>query len=91
MNDTAISASLMAGTTAIAVFTGMVPHMAEVHAASVNSDTARATRVGEVASAAIVLAVGLMASSLTHSSAPIMVAVAACLILAGCYETVLRH
>lgn len=91
MDSNVLSASLMAGSTAIAVFTSMVPHMAEVHAASESSDTARATRVGEVASAAVIFAVGVMTSVMTHSKLPLLVAVAACLILTGCYETVLRH
>lgn len=91
MNSDALAASLMAGSTAVAVFTGMVPHMAEVHEATQNSSTARATRIGEIASTAVILALGVMASAMTRSNVPFITALIACAVLTGCYETVLRH
>lgn len=90
MSENVTSAVLLSATTAVPVFTGLLPSFPEVRRSIGDPGTVNDVRLGEVAASGTVIAVGLIASSLVKSPVPAMVAVVAALGMVVMYESALR-
>lgn len=87
-NHDVVASTLLAGATGITLFTSMLPRLPDVRKRN-DKDIARDVRVGELSASAITLAFGVIASRMTKSSLPLIVAVIAAGLLIGTYESVL--
>lgn len=91
-NPDVFGPATLAVTQGITAFNSMLPKISEVrknHPAD-NPDFAADVRMGEIAASALTLGVGCIASSLTGSPAPTIVAALTCLVLIILYESTLR-
>ncbi len=76
---------------AISGFNSFLPKLSEVRKAAPNDpDMAGDVRMGEVGASTLVLGVGIIASSLTGSPAPIVTGMFMCLVMICLYEIALR-
>lgn len=85
-------ATILAATQGISAFNALLPPLRDVRRANklVDKETVKDVRAGELAAGAITLSVGLLASMLTRSQYPAIIAVCIVAILVIVYETVLR-
>ena len=90
MNTEASSAALLSVTQSVVVFTALLPPFSDVRKSSGDVDMVNDVRIGEAASAALVVGIGLMASSLVKSPVPAMVAVVSAGALVLMYESALQ-
>lgn len=90
MNEQATSASLLAITSSVGMFTGLLPSLSEVRKTQGDPSVINDVRVGEIAASALTVSVGLMASSMVKSPVPAMVAVVSAVALVVMYESVLQ-
>lgn len=76
----------------ITAFMTFLPSISDVRKASASEDIdlVADVRMGEIAASTLTLGVGLIASSLTGSPAPTVIAVLVCVILIGLYESILQ-
>jgi hypothetical protein len=79
-------------TQGITAFSSFLPRLSEVRKASISSDPdiAGDVRMGEVAATTITLGMGLIASSLTGSTVPVVASVLMSTVLICIYESALR-
>lgn len=89
MNSDQASATLLSVTQSVAVFTTLLPPLSEVRKSRGNADTVNDVRMGELAASALVVSIGLMASTMTNSPVPAMVAILSAAGLIVMYESVL--
>lgn len=89
MDANVISASIAAGTSAVGVFTSMLPHVTDVRD-NTDTQTIKHVRVGELSASTIVLGIGLLVSILHKDPAPFFIALLACVFLCGMYESLLH-
>lgn len=90
-NSNVSGATLLSVTSAISVFTSLLPNFADVRKASPNDpDMVNDVRLGELAASTLVVAIGLIGSSVTGSPAPTLVSIIAAVALVGMYESVLK-
>lgn len=88
----AIGPTTLALTQAVGAFNAFLPHLSEIRKTDPNRDPSFAAdvRMGEVAACALTVGVGAIATSMTGSSAPLVVAVIAAAGLVFMYESTLR-
>jgi len=91
MNTDSTAASLLAVTSSVSVFGSLLPPFADVRKSINNPDMIRDVRMGEVAAFTVVTSIGLMASTMTKSPVPAMVAIVSAGTLAVMYEMTLKH
>lgn len=89
MNSDQASATLLSVTQSVAVFTTLLPPLSDVRKSRGDADTVNDVRMGELASSALVVSIGLFASGMTNSPVPAMVAVVSAVGLVLMYESVL--
>lgn len=89
MDNVAVNASLLSVTQSVVVFTALLPPLSDVRKSLGDADTVNDVRMGEVASATLVVAIGLAASSMVGSPVPAMASVLSAAALVVMYETVL--
>lgn len=91
MDDKTSSAALLAVTSGISVFNGLLPSLSDVRKATkeYNPDVTNDVRMGEVAASALVIGIGLFASATVNSPIPGMVSVVCALALIAMYESIL--
>lgn len=86
------SAILLSVTQSVVVFTALLPPFSTVRKGDKNDPDMRAdVRLGEMASSALVISIGLIASGVTGSPGPAMASVVCALALVAMYESVLAH
>lgn len=91
VDQVALSLAVASLTSAVSAFYQMLPPISEVRKNSVGDPTFAAdVRVGEVAASIIALGIGSIASSLSGSPAPAVVAAVMSLSLIALYEVTLR-
>lgn len=90
MNDQTTSVSLLAVTSSVGMFTSFLPPLSDVRKTVGEPDVANDVRLGEAAAAALAIAIGLMASSMTGSPVPAMLAIVCVGSLVIMYESILR-
>lgn len=90
MNNEVTSASLLSATQSIATFTALLPHLSDVRKSIGDPDTVHDVRMGEIAASALVVSVGMIATSMVKSPVPAMVSVVSALALVVMYESVLQ-
>lgn len=90
MNNDQASATLLSVTQSVGIFSTLLPHLAEVRKSQGDPGTINDVRIGEAAASALVVSIGLMATSLVGSPAPVLVAIASAAVLCFMYESVLR-
>jgi hypothetical protein len=75
---------------AIGTFTSLLPSIQDVRKASKNDADARTdVRLGEIASTALVIGIGIVASSVAESPIPAMAGILTALALVALYESIL--
>lgn len=76
----------------VTAFNTFLPKFTEIRKAnpSENPDFAADVRMGEIAACTVTLGIGMIASSITGSPAPVYTAALVCLMLVVLYETTLR-
>lgn len=89
MSESSTSAALLTVTASVSVFTALLPPFADVRKATGDEDMVNDVRMGEIASGALVVAIGLTASSMTNSPVPAMTACVFAAALVCMYESVL--
>lgn len=90
MNGTVVSATLVPLTSAVGIFTGLVPDLREVRQGTkANKSLVNDLRVGETTSCLIVLFIGVAASYLSKSVIPFIAAAIICVGLVAMYESIL--
>lgn len=87
-----IGPTTLALTQGVAAFHTFLPSLTDIRKNTPHNDPAFAAdvRMGEVASVALTVGIGVIASSLTGSSVPALVSLVAALGLVVMYESVLR-
>lgn len=85
-----VSVAMLAVTSGLNVFQGLLPKLSEVRKADKTSEIAADVRMGEVAASTMTLAVGTIASSLTNSPVPALVALLTVVVLVTIYESTLK-
>ena len=90
MTGDVTSASLLSVTQSIGTFTALLPKLSDVRKATHDSDVVHDVRMGEVASTALVVSVGVIAYSMVKSPVPAMVAIVSAGALVLMYESVLQ-
>lgn len=90
MNSDTISASLLAVTSGVGLYTSFLPDMAEVRKAMPDDELSRDVRIGEVAATSLTVAIGVTASSLSKSVVPAMLSIVAAGGMIFMYESILR-
>jgi hypothetical protein len=85
-----IAATLLAGATAITVFSSFAPSLSEVRKAAPHDQCGADTRHGELAASATVLAFGVIATQMTKSWIPLGVSIISVIMLTGLYEGTLK-
>lgn len=89
-----VSVTMLSVTSAVGVFTALLPPLKEVRqAVSSNSDyksTIEDVRMAELAAGGVAIAVGITASSLSGTPVPAIASVVAALLIVGMYESILR-
>lgn len=86
----AASATLLVVSSSIGTFTAFLPSFAEVRKGDKSDPSMREdVRMGELASCALVIGIGVMASGVAGSPVPAMASVVAALALVALYETAL--
>ena len=89
--DSAVSGAVMlSATTAFTVFNGLLPDFSDVRKSTGDAATINDVRMGEVAATVATIGIGLIASSVTKSPAPALIAIAVAGALAFMYESALR-
>lgn len=88
----AIGPTTLALTQAVGAFNSFLPHLSEIRKTDPKADPSFAAdvRMGEVAAVALTIGVGAIASSMTGSTAPILVSMVAAAGLVFMYESTLR-
>ena len=89
MNEKVISASLLSATTAVAVFTSVMPSVNEVSRDAHKPQVVRDTRAAERVGAVIVMTVGFLTAYLVRDPMPAGVAVMVAGGMVVLYESVL--
>ena len=89
MNAAESSAATLSDTQTFAVFTALLPPLADVRKAHKDTSTTHDVRMGELAATTIAVGIGLWASQLVGSRMPALVALAASLLLICLYEGIL--
>lgn len=89
-SDQIASVAVLAVSATMTALPQFLPKLSDVHHASVNSDMAADVRVGEVATVTFFLSVGIVASSIAGTSAPLKAAMLMSLFLVVTYEAALR-
>lgn len=85
-----VQSTLLAATSSVAVFTSLLPSFADVRRATkADVSVVNDVRMGEAAATALVVGIGVTASSLAKSPVPAMVSVLSAVIMVGMYESVL--
>lgn len=84
--------AMLAVTTGIQAFQGMLPRISDIRRADAMGDPGIAAdvRMGEVAGVTLTMGIGIIASSLTGSAVPAFTALLMCFILVMLYESTLR-
>lgn len=90
MESNVAGASLLAVTSSVGIFTALLPELSDVRKGSETGAVAEDVRMGEFASAALVVGIGFTATAMTKSATPLVVSVMSAGILIGVYESVLR-
>jgi hypothetical protein len=90
LSDAERGAVFLAASTSIGVFTGILPEFSEVRKSVGDEAMTNDVRMGEVAAAALVVGLGLLASSITDSPAPAIASVACAAVLVIMYEAILQ-
>ncbi len=86
-----VGPATLAITQGVSVFGQFLPPLTEVRKRNAaDTEFAADVRLGEVAAAGLVIGIGAIASSLTHSTIPIVVATITALGLIFLYESTLR-
>ena len=88
-NASATGAALLAVTSSVSIFHSMLPPFSEVRKATGQEGIANDVRAGEVASAALVVGLGITATALTDSPIPLVTSILSILILIAVYERAL--
>lgn len=93
VDPNAIGSATLVMTSGFTAFSTFLPRISEVRKATLanSPDVVDDTRVGEVAASVMVLGFGLIASNLTGSPVPAVVAVIMIVLLVALYENVLRR
>lgn len=90
VNGDVTSASLLSVTQSIATFTALLPSLGEVRKTTGDPDVINDVRMGEIAASALVISVGLIASSMVKSPIPATAAIVSAAVLVAMYESVLQ-
>lgn len=90
LSEKEASAVLLSVTASVGVFTALLPEFTDVRKSVGNESMTNDVRLGEIASAALVVGIGLLASSVTDSPAPAIASVVCAAVLVVMYETVLQ-
>ena len=90
LNERESGAVLIAVTSSVGVFTALLPEFADVRKSVGNEDMTNDVRMGELASVALVVGIGLIATSVIDSPAPAIAAVVVSAALVLMYESVLQ-
>jgi hypothetical protein len=86
----AASAILLSVSQSVVVFTALLPPLAEVRKGSKADPNIRDdVRVGELAATTLVIGIGIIASGVAGTPAPVMASIVCALALVALYETVL--
>jgi hypothetical protein len=86
------SGVLLSVTQSVVVFTALLPPFGDVRKAGKGDiDTRKDVRLGEAAAATLVLGIGMLASGVAGSSAPVIASVICALVLIAMYESVLNN
>lgn len=86
------SAILLSVSQSVVVFTALLPPFAEIRKADKNDkDMVNDVRLGELAASALVIGIGVIASGVVNSPAPVAASVVCALALVGMYEGVLHN
>jgi hypothetical protein len=84
------SAIFLSVSTSIATFTALLPSLSEVRKADHNDPDAVAdVRMGELAASALVVGIGVIATGVAGSPAPVAASILCALALVAVYESVL--
>ena len=89
-SDQLASVAVLAVSATMTALPQFLPKLTDVHHATENSSMAADVRVGEVATVTFFLSVGLIASSIARSTAPMMAAIFMSVFLVTTYEMALR-
>lgn len=89
VNPNVASATLLSVTQSVVCFSSLLPPLSEVRKSVGDEDTVNDVRIGEFAASALVVAIGVTASTLTGSPIPAMVSVLSAAALVVMYESVL--
>lgn len=89
-NSETTNATLLSLTQSIAIFTAVLPSFAEVRKSINDPAMVQDVRVGEAVASALVITIGVTASSMTKSEIPAIVSIASALALVAMYEKTLR-
>jgi len=89
MSENVTAATLVSVTAGMTVFTSLLPPFHDVRKSISDEGMVNDVRMGEVASAALVIGIGLTATTLTRSPMPLLFSVAASAAMVVMYESVL--
>ena len=90
VDPAASGAAILSLTQSVTLFQALLPKFSDIRKASPNDeDTVRDVRIGEIGAVALTLGIGGMASAITGSSAPAVVALVSCVGLVFLYESAL--
>lgn len=87
--DQVANAVLLSVTSSVGVFTAILPPLSDVRKSRGDADMMNDVRLGEVAAAALVVAIGVVGSSMSGSGVPLFAAVVFAGALVWLYESVL--
>jgi hypothetical protein len=90
MDTQLTSVSLLAVTSSISLFPQLLPDLPTVRKTVSDPATINDVRMGEVAAAALAVAIGITGSTLTKSPIPATLAIVSALALVCMYESVLQ-
>lgn len=92
VNNQSASAILLSVSQSVVVFTALLPPFAEVRKADkTDQDMMNDVRLGELAASALVIGIGMIASGVAGSPAPVLASAVCAVALVGMYEGVLRN
>jgi len=89
VNEVVVSSTLLAVTQSTVIFTALLPEFGDVRKSVGNPDMINDVRLGEIAAGGLVIATGLIATSLAKSPIPAAVSIMCAVGLVVLYESVL--
>lgn len=83
------SLTMLAVTSSVGLYTSLLPSLSDVRKANNDPTVTNDVRMGEIAAGSLAVSIGLLASTMTGSPAPAMVAVVCAVGITLMYESIL--